>query len=163
MDEIASDSSLSDEDEVQVHQSNAVGEMTEIDLAITAGAAELQMLRDRRAKALRRTQASAASSGGVRGNIQSASTGASGNILAQTLRRTIGCRATTAHRQDRTADTRLHKAVNSGDAVAVVRLLKGSAHRQLNVRQGGDALTPLHVVRIQFFSTCPSPSPTLPN
>ena len=134
------------------HPSSQTAQMTEIDLALTSGAAELQRLRDRRAKPL-----------SVRINIVPTATGMTGGgfeKLAQTLRRTVGGRAPAVHRRDRVVDARLHASVILGDVDAVAHLLKGSAHRQLNVRQGADAQTPLHLVLLRdiihhiHFSLC---------
>ena len=113
---------------------------TEIDAAIDEGAAELQRLRDRRAKKVRGTSAAVSI-------VPTISGGRVGDKLAQTLRRTVGGgRAPTAHRRDRASDTRLHAAVKVGDAVVVSQLLQGSARGQLNARQGSDGNTPLHLV-----------------
>lgn len=73
-----------------------------------------------------------------------------GGDVAQTLRQTVGGRAPTVHLRGCAVDTRLHDAVKAGSVEVVVRLLQqGSSKRNLNVGQGRDKHTPLHLATIQ--------------
>lgn len=131
------DSSSSEEDVPGTHQ------LTEIDAAIDEGAAELQRLRDRRKSRAK----SHFTADGV--NIVPTASGRGGDV-AQTLRQTVGGRAPTVHLRGCAVDTRLHDAVKAGSVEVVVRLLQqGSSKRNLNVGQGRDKHTPLHLATIQ--------------